>query len=342
MFILRLPTAVEWEKFAYDNELKSENIRELLLEALCSDVATVPSPFESTLAEFGCALLERSRCLLAKNMRAAKLAKLFGCAIMCIVEHLDGGLKQSAGDLNRKMASAINEVPAIQKRSRNFKHWLVLFPCLGREILSQIFSITNPAAAAEISCVLSMDKYRMILPAAKSSLDVLAVIKLLLRGTIEDRVICYALGYSDQSLTSCLPPSRDPSRNWLIEALERTTDQQPASTISPEEQLGVTSSATSMFEDPDATRITISPEDPGRSQDYEENEFTDIMVEDKSQQTDTGLRFEYTWDPGPIDLLPYSFEEWTYDSDRGPYNPRTFNLDELDKEFETFTAGQSL
>jgi hypothetical protein len=97
-----------------------------------------------------------------------------------------------------------------------------------------------------------------------------------------------------------------------------------------------------MFEDPDATRIILSPEAPGLIQDYEENEFTDIMVEDKNQQTDTGLRFEYTWDPGPIDLLPYSFEEWTYDSDRGPYNPRTFNLDELDKEFETFTAGQSL
>jgi hypothetical protein len=110
MFILKLPTAVEWEKFAYDNELMSENIRELLLEALCSDVATVPSPVESTLAEFGCALLERSRYLLAKNMRAAKLAKLFGCAIMCIVEHLDGGLKQSAGDVSSSKAICLMKV----------------------------------------------------------------------------------------------------------------------------------------------------------------------------------------------------------------------------------------
>lgn len=56
---------------------------------------------------------------------------------------------------------------------------------MGSEILSQLFCITNPAAAAEFSCLLSMDQYRVRLPVAESSLDALAVVKYLLRGTVE-------------------------------------------------------------------------------------------------------------------------------------------------------------
>lgn len=56
---------------------------------------------------------------------------------MCVSEYIEGGLKQSAGvvcplkavllvktdlngKLNERMASSIKEVPAVQKRSRNF------------------------------------------------------------------------------------------------------------------------------------------------------------------------------------------------------------------------------
>lgn len=45
---LKLPTASEWETFASKNDLRAETIRGLLFEALCSDVASVPSPIRST------------------------------------------------------------------------------------------------------------------------------------------------------------------------------------------------------------------------------------------------------------------------------------------------------
>lgn len=78
-----------------------------------------------------------------------------------------------------------------------------------------------------------------------------------------------------------------------------------------------------------------------RNRDCDENELTDIIAEEKTQYTNYGSGSEYAWDPGPIDLVSYNFEEWMYDSDRGPFYPATFSLDELDMELEIFNAGHS-
>lgn len=139
-------------------------------------------------------------------------------------------------------------------------------------------------------------------------------------------------------MTDCLPPCRDLSRNWLFEALDRTADRPPASRLAFEERSNSTSPVSSTSEGPNTTETFLSGL-PDRGRDHEENDITNIISDDKIHQTDYGSRIEYAWDPGPVDLLPYNFEECLYDSDRGPYNPATFDLDELDKEFDIFTAG---
>ncbi|KAJ5167108.1 uncharacterized protein N7482_005889 [Penicillium canariense] len=54
---------------------------------------------------------------------------------------------------------------------------------MGREKLYELFSITNPAFAAEMAQLLSRPEYKD--PITETSLDILEFVKYLLRGTVE-------------------------------------------------------------------------------------------------------------------------------------------------------------
>lgn len=56
---------------------------------------------------------------------------------------------------------------------------------MGRERLYQLFSITNPASAAEMVNLLNRSEYSVILPYTDTTPDILEMIKCLLRGTVE-------------------------------------------------------------------------------------------------------------------------------------------------------------
>lgn len=92
-----LPKATDWIKYAEKHCFEAESVDLVIVDAFCSDAAPKPNPVKTTITEFGCGLLERSQYLYSKNLRAAKLAKLLGCAVMCVSEYLEGGFKQSAG-----------------------------------------------------------------------------------------------------------------------------------------------------------------------------------------------------------------------------------------------------
>lgn len=113
--IPKLPMARDWTRFAEKHNLDAQSIDCLIVDAFCSNAGTVANPVEATTTELGCGVLARSQYLWPKNTPAAKLAKLIGCAIMCVSEYIDGGFKHSAGILNKKMASALTEVPGVQR-----------------------------------------------------------------------------------------------------------------------------------------------------------------------------------------------------------------------------------
>lgn len=92
-----LPKATDWTKYAEQNCFEAESVDLMIVDAFCSDATPMLNPVKMTITEFGCGLLERSQDLYSKNLRAAKLAKLLGCAVMCVSEYIDGGFKQSAG-----------------------------------------------------------------------------------------------------------------------------------------------------------------------------------------------------------------------------------------------------
>lgn len=54
---------------------------------------------------------------------------------------------------------------------------------IGRGRLYELFSITNPAFAGEMTQVLSRPEYNH--PTTEKSLDILEIVKYLLRGTVE-------------------------------------------------------------------------------------------------------------------------------------------------------------
>jgi hypothetical protein len=95
--IPKLPMARDWTQFSEKNNLEAQSIDCLIIDAFCSNAGTIPNPVEATTTEVGCGILERSQHLWPRNTRAAKLAKLLGCAVMCVSEYLDGGFKHSAG-----------------------------------------------------------------------------------------------------------------------------------------------------------------------------------------------------------------------------------------------------
>lgn len=95
--VTMLPKATVWTKFAKEHDFNVESLDNVIVAALCSDAAPMPNPVEMTITDFGCGLLERSRYLYSKTPRAAKLAKLLGCAILCVAEYIEGGFKHSAG-----------------------------------------------------------------------------------------------------------------------------------------------------------------------------------------------------------------------------------------------------
>lgn len=55
---------------------------------------------------------------------------------------------------------------------------------MGRERLHQLFSITNPAPAAELAHLLNGSEYSVI-STTNTTLDILEIVKYLLRGTVE-------------------------------------------------------------------------------------------------------------------------------------------------------------
>lgn len=95
--IPKLPIARDWTVFARRHKLQVKDILSLIVDAFRSNAAAIPNPIETTISDFGCGILERSQYLRAKNPRGAKLAKLVGCAVMCISEYIDGGFKHGAG-----------------------------------------------------------------------------------------------------------------------------------------------------------------------------------------------------------------------------------------------------
>lgn len=60
---------------------------------------------------------------------------------------------------------------------------------MGRERLYQLFSITNPASAAEMVNLLNRSEYSVILQNTETTLDILEIVRYLLRGTVE-YVLC--------------------------------------------------------------------------------------------------------------------------------------------------------
>lgn len=97
LVISKLPIAKDWASFSQKHSVDAQSIHSLINETFHSDAAPIPSPAGITTADFGCGVLERSQYLQSRNSRAAKLAKLVGCAVMCIAEHIDGGFKHGAG-----------------------------------------------------------------------------------------------------------------------------------------------------------------------------------------------------------------------------------------------------
>lgn len=95
--IPKLPIASDWTVFARRHSLEAKSIHSLIVDAFRSNAAAIPNPVETTTTDFGCGILERSQYLRSRNPRAAKLAKLIGCAVMCISEYIDGGFKHGAG-----------------------------------------------------------------------------------------------------------------------------------------------------------------------------------------------------------------------------------------------------
>jgi hypothetical protein len=93
----KLPIAKDWASFSQKHSFDAQSIHSLINESFYSDAAAFPSPAGITTADFGCGILERSYYLQSRNLRAAKLAKLVGCAVTCIAEHIDGGFKHGAG-----------------------------------------------------------------------------------------------------------------------------------------------------------------------------------------------------------------------------------------------------
>lgn len=93
----KLPIASDWAVFARRHNLEAKGIHLLIVDAFRSNAAAIPNPIETTITDFGCGILERSKYLRSRNPRASKLAKLVGCAVMCISEYIDGGFKQGAG-----------------------------------------------------------------------------------------------------------------------------------------------------------------------------------------------------------------------------------------------------
>jgi hypothetical protein len=56
---------------------------------------------------------------------------------------------------------------------------------MGRKKILQLFSITNPATAAELAASLNKAEYNLSLPENERYLDILTIVKCLLQGTIE-------------------------------------------------------------------------------------------------------------------------------------------------------------
>jgi hypothetical protein len=97
LVIPKLPIASDWTSFSRRHCLEAKSIHSLIVDAFRSGAAAIPNPDEATTTDIGCGILERSQYLKLRNPRAAKLAKLIGCALMCISEYLDGGFKHGAG-----------------------------------------------------------------------------------------------------------------------------------------------------------------------------------------------------------------------------------------------------
>lgn len=95
-----LPKSTGWTEFAEKHSFDAESVDAVIFDAFCSDAAPKPNAMKEPITEFGCGLLERARCLDPRNVRATKLAKLLGCAVMCVSEYLEGGFKHSAGNVS--------------------------------------------------------------------------------------------------------------------------------------------------------------------------------------------------------------------------------------------------
>lgn len=213
---------------------------------------------------------------------------------------------------------------------------------MGRGRLYELFSITNPAFAAEMAQLLSRPEYAD--PTTQTSLDIVEIVKYLLRGTVEyvpslrrggshanhrsrDRIICDALGCPIDSLANCSAPPLDSSKDWLLGSLEPMARLKQASI----------SDADSIHDQVQPTRFS------GRCELVEENRDVHDQICDRQEPTedrqDTHVeRCEYDWDNGPLELLPLDLAETDYDPDRGPYSPGAFFVDESDPVLGLFST----
>ncbi|KAJ5537511.1 hypothetical protein N7494_006990 [Penicillium frequentans] len=323
-----LPKAVDWSRYAQEHSFDAESVDKVIVEAFCSDASSNPDPIRMTVTDLGCGLLKGSRRLKSKNLRAAKLAKLLGCAVMCVSEYIEGGFKQSAGILNRKMAAALEEVPGVQKRSRNIARyfcWMAseatgwkgrslalyfLLENMGRERLYRLFSITNPAPAAELVNLLNSSEYSTILPDADTAMDVIEIVKHLLGGTVEDLTICNALGYHVDALAKCLSPPIDYSQEWLQYFLRQIPRHQPT-----------------LIHVPTSSQSRLGPIQESHDQNvanHDDATLTECLGEQrpmKSRREDHRMTgSEYNWDNGPLEIFPFSFHETDFYPDKGSYN----------------------
>ncbi|KAJ5706898.1 hypothetical protein N7488_006699 [Penicillium malachiteum] len=167
--------------------------------------------------------------------------------------------------------------------------------------------------------LLSRSEYQN--PTTEMSPDMLEIVKYLLRGTVEDRTICYALGCSIEVLSNSPAPPSTSSQDWLLESLQRVATSGPLR-IQDLASIPETDST----HPAEWAELVLGDQNLGVLE-----EICETQEQSKKQQQNThDHRLEYDWDNGPLEIFPSEFVQTEYAPDRGPYSPGAFSLDEND------------